>query len=808
MKISYNWLKQYIQPIPSPEECAKILTDTGLEVEGTETFESVKGGLKGLVIGEVLECEKHPNADRLSITKVNVGAAEHLQIVCGAPNVAKGQKVLVAMVGSTLHPSKEERFEIKQSKIRGELSQGMICAEDEVGLGTSHEGIMVLNQDAQVGVAAAEYFKINTDTVFEIGLTPNRVDAASHYGTARDLFAALYKNENVVLKMPELKSLKESNDLNFNIKVENTQACPRYSGICVSGIKVAASPDWLKNSLLAIGLKPINNIVDITNFVLHELGHPLHAFDLDKIDQNQIIVKTYPDNTSFVTLDGIERKLNSEDLMISSASEPLCIAGVFGGQKSGVNENTTSVFIESAYFNPVWVRKTSKRHGLKTDASFRFERGADPEITIVALQRAVDLILEIAGGKIASKLFDIYPNPVAKNEIKFRYSYADQLIGEKLDRNIIQQIFKRLGIQIVEEQNESLAVQVPHFKPDVLREADLVEEILRIYGYNNIKMPEKMRVSQVIAPKPDKLRSINHISDFLVSNGFTECMNNSLTTSSYLQTDERFQKESPVSILNPLSSELDIMRNQMMFGLLENMAYNLNRQGENLKLFEFGRTYHKSQQGYDEKEWLVMAVCGDVFDENWMNQNPKADFYFLKGITETILNKQLGSKFKIDPINAHVAGLDQAISLKHGNSEMAQIGLLQKKVLKHFDINQPVAYALIDFDYLFRSFAGIKPKYKEVPKFPKVRRDLALLIDQQVSFKELEQLAFDTERKILKKVNLFDIYQGDKMEAGKKSYAVSFEFLDETQTLSDQQIEKTMKRLIDAFGSKFGATLR
>jgi len=808
MRISYNWLKNYINPIPSAEDCARLLTDTGLEVESMETYESVQGGLRGLVIGEVIACIKHPNADRLSVTQVNVNAIEPLQIVCGAPNVAVGQKVVVAMIGAVLYPTSGESFEIKQSKIRGELSQGMICAEDEIGLGKSHDGIMILDNNAEIGSSAADYFKISTDTVFEIGLTPNRVDAASHFGTARDLYAALYKKDDVALIFPNLKTFNAISTVDFQIEIENTAACPRYSGICISGVKVEQSPAWLKNTLSAIGLKSINNVVDITNYVLHELGHPLHAFDLNQIKGNKIVVKTCSEQTSFVTLDGIERKLSQEDLMICNAEEPMCIAGVFGGLKSGVNDNTTSLFIESAYFNPVWVRKTSKRHGLKTDASFRFERGADPEITLIALQRAVNLILEICGGEVSSSLFDVYKDKLQQHQVNLSYAFCDKLIGQKIDRETIKKILERLGISMLEEVENSLKLKIPFFKPDVTRSADVVEEILRIYGYNNISMPEKMSISQVVLPKPDKLRSINHLSDFLVANGFTECMNNSLSSSTYLESDEKFKKEQVVKILNPLSSELDIMRNQMLFGLLENLSYNINRQSDHLKLFEFGRTYHKKLAGYEENEWLALTSIGNIYDENWLKQESAADFHFLRGMVEQLLKKSLGSKYKIEPFETEIAGLEQTIALKHGNSDLAYIGMVKSSVRKIFGIQQAVVYALIDFESLFHAIANTRVKYAEVPKFPKVKRDLALLIDQHITFHQLEQLAYQTESKILKKVNIFDIYQGDKLASGKKSYALSFEFVDENKTLSDTQIEKAMQSLIDAFGTKLGAKLR
>lgn len=808
MKISYNWLKKYIEPIPKPEQLAQILTNTGLEVESIESFESHKGGLKGLVVGEVLECKKHANADRLYVTKVSIGTSEILQIVCGAPNVAKGQKVIVATAGTILYPTTGEPFEIKESKIRGELSQGMICAEDEIGLGHAHDGIMVLDVDAQVGTPAADYFHVYHDVIFEIGLTPNRVDAASHYGTARDIYAALFRQSDVKLSMPIIPELNVANDTNFEIVVENIEACPRYSGICIAGVQVKESPDWLKYALKSIGLKPINNVVDVTNFVLHELGHPLHAFDLHQIQGRKVVIRTCPEGTSFVTLDGIERKLSSEDLMICDAEKPMCIAGVFGGQASGVTEKTTAVFIESAYFNPVWVRKTSKRHGLKTDASFRFERGADPDITIAALKRAAALILEVAGGHIASKILDHYPQPIPAPNIEFNYRKAFQLIGHEIEKNLVIEIFKRLGLSILSQSDDSITVSVPHFRPDVLRPADLVEELIRIYGYNHIDVPKRTYLSHVISPKPDKHRLVNHLSDRLVAHGFVECMNNSLTSSAYFADDKQFEQSDLVRIMNPLSSELDVMRNQMIFGLLENMQYNLNRKANDLKLFEFGRTYHKTDKGYSEKEWLALACTGKVFEENWQKLSFPANINYLIGVIEHLIRSLLGKHTRLPKQPTQCPWMSDSVEILIGQKSAALAGLANRAIIKRFDIHEPVYFGVIDFGMLIKILAKTEIEYREVPKFPKVRRDLALLIDQKVQFSEIEELAWKTEKKILKKVNLFDVYQGDQIQKGKKSYAISFEFQDENQTLSDHQVEKTMQRIVDALGEKLGASLR
>jgi phenylalanyl-tRNA synthetase beta chain len=707
-----------------------------------------------------------------------------------------------------LFPSEGEAFEIKQSKIRGEMSQGMICAEDEVGSGTSHDGIMVLAATAIPGTKAAEYFNIYSDTVFEIGLTPNRVDAASHFGTARDLYAVLFESDDIKLQLPLLTEPSITKHVKWDIKIENTEACPRYSGICIQDVKVSESPDWLKNSLKAIGLKPINNIVDATNYVLHELGHPLHAFDLDKVAGRKVVVRTCAEGTPFTMLDGKEIKLSAEDLMICDNEKPMCIAGVFGGIDSGVSEQTTSVFIESAYFNPVWVRKTAKRHGLKTDASFRFERGADPEITLTALKRVTAIIRDIAGGHIISEILDHYPQPIEANIVKFSISGAERLIGENIEKDIILKIFGRLGMEcnIIDEDN--LMVKVPAFKPDVLRQADLVEELLRIYSYNKIAMPEKMRMAHVVAPKPDKLRLVNHISNHLVARGVTECMNNSLTSFDYLQVDQSFRKEESVKILNPLSSELDVMRSSLLFGLLENVSYNSKRQMEQIKMFELGRTYHKLEGKIKEREWLSILTTGNVFEESWNKLQLPADYYFISGLIEQIIQTIAGDKIKKEKKEVEIPGIENAIAYFSGEKQIASFGKVVAPVQKHFDLNMPVFYGTIDMSMLFRLHAKNQIKYKEVAKFPRVRRDLALLVDKNVKFQDIESLAWQTERKLLQKINLFDIYEGDKLEAGKKSYAVSFEFQDETQTLSDQQVEKTMKRIIDVLGEKLGTTLR
>jgi phenylalanyl-tRNA synthetase beta chain len=803
MKISYSWLKNYIKTDIKPEEVAQLLTDTGLEVEGFEKIQTVKGGLEGLVIGEVLTKAKHPDADRLNVTTVNVGGEEPLQIVCGAANVAVGQKVVVATVGTTLYNGNDS-FQIKKSKIRGEVSEGMICAEDEIGLGNSHEGIMVLDANAKIGGLAKDYFKIEDDFVFEIGLTPNRTDATSHIGVARDLAAALNLKTPTTVVRPSIDAFKvDHTNLTIPVEVLDAERCPRYTGITLSGIEVKESPEWLKNKLLAIGLKPINNIVDVTNFVLHETGQPLHAFDADKIVGGKVIVKTVVDQTQFTTLDDKERKLSSNDLMISNTQEPMCIAGVFGGAKSGVNNSTKNIFLESAYFNPVSVRKTAKHHGLNTDASFRYERGADPNITVYALKRAILLMQEVAGGKVSSEIIDVYPNPIEDFSVELSYQTCNRLIGEQIDRATIKKILLSLEIKIAKETTDGLLLQIPPFKADVHREVDVVEEILRVYGYNNIKLPDLMSSALVYRQTVDPAKIINTLSDLLVSQGFNEILSNSLTKSSYYQ-----EKESLVRLLNPLSTELDVMRQTLLFNGLETIVYNQNRKSSNIKFFEIGKTYFKQSDKFIENSYVGLFISGNYTAESWNINKTTTNFFHLKGYVQTILEK-----FGLPEANflfnqESDTWFDYAMTYQLNDKELVKLGKVSTKVQKQFDITNEVFYAQINLDNFMKLASKAKVQYKEIGKFPSVRRDLALLLDKQVNYHQLEQLAYKQEKRLLKNVNLFDVYEGKNLEEGKKSYAISFVFQDDEKTLTDVQIDKTMERLIQGFNTEFGAKLR
>jgi phenylalanyl-tRNA synthetase beta chain len=806
MKISYNWLKTLINIDLTPQQIDEYLTSSGLEVEGIEAFETVKGGLKGIVVGEVVTKEKHPDADKLSITKVNIGVAELLNIVCGAPNVAAGQKVLVATIGAKLYPTTGEPFEIKKSKIRGAASEGMICAEDEIGLGTSHDGIMILPDNAIPGTPAADFLKLETDSVFEIGLTPNRADAASHFGVARDLAAILNCKNNTntfSANMHHVYELPEASGINtVEISIENNEACKRYSGLVISGITVKESPSWLKNALLAIGLRPINNIVDITNFVLHDLGQPLHAFDLDKISGNKIIVKTGLENQSFKTLDGVERKLNANDLMICNANEPMCIAGVFGGLDSGVTASTTAIFVEAAYFNPAFIRKTSKLHGLKTDSSFRFERGTDPEMTINALKRAAALIFECAGGVLSMDIVDIYPEKLEPFKVAFSYTNCQALIGKEIDRAIIKHIILSLGISIEQEGNDGLLLAVPQYKTDVTREADVIEEVMRIYGYNNVEESTQIKFSASFADREKATATDNTTANLLIGFGYNEMMGLSLTKESYYA-----DTTSLVKVLNPLSADLNVMRQSMLFGGLETLAYNINRKQADLKLFEFGKTYQtiNAEFKYAETKHLTLFVTGRKYNENPYGENNKVDFSYLKASIEAVLHK-LAITFKITELAD--ANFAYGLSFAHKNKQLVSFGLVDKAICKKMDINADVYYADFNWDNVLALVGKTKLEFTEIPKFPSVRRDLALLLDKKIMYKELEELAFNAERKLLKTVNLFDIYEGDKLEAGKKSYAISFMLQDDEATLNDKQIDNVMQKLIKTYTEKVGATLR
>ncbi len=815
MNISLNCLNDYLKTGLPVEEICKILTSIGLEVGGYEKFESVKGGLKGLVIGEVKTCELHPDSDHLHITTVDLGDGRLTPIVCGAPNVAAGQKVVVATIGTVLYDGDKE-FVIKKSKIRGQESEGMICAEDEIGIGTDHAGIIVLPADVKAGTPASEYYRITTDYVIEIDITPNRVDGASHLGVARDLAAYLKQNGHIDYTLPSVEQYKaDSTDAILSIEVKRPEACIRYAGVCIEGVTVKESPEWLRNRLKAIGLNPINNVVDITNYILFELGQPLHAFDKDKIKGNKVILRSFPTGTKFVTLDGMERELNENDLMVCNEEAPMCIAGVFGGIESGITENTQNVFLESACFDPVFVRKTARRHGLSTDASFRFERGTDPNIVIYALKRAALLIKELAGGKITSDIIDIYPAPVKDFEVEVKYSHIDRLIGKAIGKENIKKILTALEIKIVNESETTLLLHVPPYRVDVRREADVIEDILRIYGFNNIEVPSKVNSTLSYSPKPDDYRLKNVIADLLTGNGFNEIMNNSLTKASYFEGLETYKPENTVMLYNPLSSDLNAMRQSLLFGGLETIAYNINRKNNSLKLYEFGKayTFHKKEgedhlKQYREENHLALFLTGSKTTASWNTKEARSDFFTLKAYAEIVLTR-LG--FKTDALNVEEntqdilrEGLDYTQNGKH----LLTIGTVSPKLLKHFDIDQEVCYADFSWENLLKTLKNHTTVFTPLPKYPSVKRDLALLLDKKVSFKEVKELALRTEKTLLKAVTLFDVYEGEKLGAGKKSYAVSFTLQDDEKTLTDKQIEKIMNKLIGSYQHQLGAEIR
>ena len=821
MKISYNWLREYVNTSLAPVEIARILTDCGLEVEAIEEYESVKGGLKGIVIGHVVSTQRHPNADKLTCCKVDVGGGNVLDIVCGAPNVAAGQKVPVATIGAVLYKG-DESFAIKAGKIRGEVSNGMICAEDELGLGDSHAGIMVLNENAVVGSAAADYFGIETDTLLEVAITPNRADATSHIGVARDLVAAINNREKqhdpVSLVIPRVSDFNVDNtSLTIPVSIESPEACARYTAITLSGIQVKESPEWLCNRLKAVGLRPINNIVDITNYVLMETGHPLHAFDAGYVTGNQVLVKKMPAGTKFVTLDEVERTLGADDLMICNAVEPMCIAGVFGGAKSGVSENTTSVFLESAYFDGTHVRKTSKLHNLKTDASFRFERGADPNMTVYALKRAALLMKELAGGVISSEIIDVYPVPVPNREVEVSFQRINSLIGKAIDKETVKNILTSLAITILSETAETLLLSIPPFKVDVTREADVVEEILRIYGYNNIELSDSLHSSLSYSRKPDPEKLQQKLADFLSNNGFNEILTNSLTSSAYYEKSEVFSFDTCVKILNPLSSELGVMRQTLLFSGLESISYNINRRMPDLKFYEFGNVYsyipaqaqsNDVTRKYSERKKLSLFVTGSQQSETWYKASVKSDYHFLKSMVLATLRKTGINTSKLVAAEADSRLFAEGEALSINTKPLLSIGRLSQAVLKQFDIKQDVFYAELDWTTLLREVKPDSVKFSEISRFPEVRRDLALLLDKAVKFSDIEALANRNGKGILRSVNLFDVYEGEKIEAGKKSYAVSFALQDDQKTLTDNDIEKLMKRLTEVFEKELGAVIR
>lgn len=807
MKISHNWLKNYITiENISTNEIAEMLTDCGLEVEGTQVEESIKGGLKGLVIGEIITKQKHPDADRLNITTVKINENDALlTIVCGAPNVAEGQKVIVAPVGTTIFPTEGEPFKINKSKIRGQVSEGMICAEDEIGLGKAHEGILILPPIAKIGTLAADYFKIKTDTIFEIGLTPNRVDASSHYGVARDLLAVLsHKNPNKhQLSLPAVDVFLEGKETPITVEIADASLCPRYSSLTISNIKVAASPTWLQNKLKAIGLTPINNIVDITNYVLHETGQPLHAFDVAKIKGNKIIVKTVAENTAFTTLDGVARKLSKNDLMICDAEKPLCIAGVFGGLASGVSETTTTVFLESAYFNPVAVRKTAKRHGLNTDASFRFERGADPEMTVYALKRAALLMQKIAGGQLNAKLQDFYPIKTAPFSVDFNIENCQKTIGKKIDETTIKTIITALGITIKAQTDKKLTLSVPSFKVDVTREIDVIEEVLRIYGYNNIEIPSKMLSSLAYKTNPDKEKMYNALADLLTHKGYNEIIANSLTKKSYYPNHQ----ESLVQLLNPLSNELGVLRQTLLFSGLETIQFNQNRKNADLQLFEIGKTYQKENNTFKESNCLSIFITGNIANENWNTTKEKLDFYHLKGIINALLERVGIGLEKIKSEEEASSYFAYGLSYLLKNKKIVQFGEVAKSYQQQFDITNTVYFAEIDLAILIECITN-KIAYQPIAKFPSVRRDLSLLLDSNTRYEDLKKTAFQQSNSLLKIVNLFDVYEGKKLSEGKKSYAISFVFQDEAKTLTDDDVDVFMQNIIKSYSQNFNITLR
>ena len=821
MKISYNWLKEHVNIDLAPEEIAEILTDTGLEVEGFEKIETIPGGLAGVVVGEVVTCHKHPDADKLSVTTVNVGGERLLPIVCGAPNVQAGQKVLVATTGTTLHTSDGKSFEIKKAKIRGEVSEGMICAEDELGLGESHEGIMVLPPEAAVGTPAQEYFDITDDYVFEIGLTPNRNDAMSHVGVARDLIAALNHmhphEEPRRLFTACTDSFKVENEsLNIEIQVDDPEACPRYSGVTMTNVKVQPSPDWLKNYLLAIGLRPINNLVDISNFVLHETGHPTHFFDADKIAGKKVIVKKLPAGTKFITLDEMERTLSENDLMICNANGGMCMAGIYGGIDSGVTEQTRNIFIESAFFDPKTIRKTARLHAMNTDSSFRFERGVDPNATLYVLRRAALLVKELAGGEVSSQVKDFYPEPVEPLQIPVTYKNIDRLIGISIEHDRIRDILTFLAMEIISHDADGFTVEVPTYRSEVTREADIIEEVLRIYGYNNIPFPDQLRVSLSAVPQPDREHIQELTGNFLSDNGFMEIINNSLTRAAYSARFDFIKETSEVKINNPLSNDLGVMRQTLLLSGLESVLYNLNHKNQDLKFYEFGKIYLQNPETqskdvtkkYNEQQHLALFITGQLYPENWHAQQQPVDAYLLRSYVEGILRRL---NIPVDNLAASPATatyFETGLQLESNGRRVAEFGKINRSVLQHFDIRQPVFYADFDWELVLGLIKNNKISYQPVSKFPEVRRDLALLVDESVTFAELRKIALDTEKNILRHVGLFDVYEGEKIPKGKKSYAMSFALQDDRRTLTDKIIDKTMNRIADALKQKTGAELR
>ncbi|WP_026449787.1 phenylalanine--tRNA ligase subunit beta [Aequorivita capsosiphonis] len=808
MTISYNWLKQFIDLPWNAEKTGELLTDLGLEIEGLEDFSSVKGGLEGVVVGHVLECVQHTNADRLKVTMVDVGTGEPIQIVCGAPNVAVGQNVPVATVGTTLYDAEDKPWKINKGKIRGEVSEGMICAEDELGIGESHDGIMVLESKLKPGTPMAEVLEIENDKIFEIGLTPNRSDAMSHWGVARDLKAGLFQQGiSVKLHTPSTSSFRVDNrTLKVAIKVEDFSLAPRYCGITISGIKVEPSPNWLQNRLKSIGISPINNIVDVTNYVLHDLGQPLHAFDAAKITGSTVEVKTLPTGTKFTTLDGVERELHQEDLMICDAEKPMCIAGVFGGINSGVTENTTSIFLESAYFNPVSIRKTAKRHGLSTDASFRFERGIDPNIADYALRRAAIMIAQITEGQITSDLIDFYPKKIEDHQVFLNYEKANKLIGQEIPMEVIKDILMALEMRINNVTETGIGMTIPAYRNDVTRDVDVIEEILRVYGYNNIEFTQKLNASIASILPGEDYAVQNKIALQLTGLGFNEMLNNSLTTPEYGKLSESIKENFYVKMMNPLSHDLSVMRQSMLFSGLEAIEFNSNRKNSDLKLFEFGKTYHNFPGGRSESKHLSLLITGLKTEGNWTMPGSRSNFFFGKG-TVAILMERMG----LDAYTEETSENDifsEAIAFKRNKEIIVEFGIVKSKISKELDIDAEVFYADFNWEAVLKQIPVKNFKLKPIAKFQAVERDFALLLDDSVSFGALRDAAMSTDKKFLKSVTLFDVYKGKNLPDGKKSYALHFTIQDTEKTLTDKQVDKIMKKLQQKFETEFGATLR
>ena len=820
MNISYNWLKEYVDFDLTPEEVAAALTSIGLETGSVEEVQTIKGGLEGLVIGEVLTCEPHPNSDHMHVTTVNLGQGEPVQIVCGAPNVAAGQKVVVATLGTKLYDG-DECFTIKKSKLRGVESNGMICAEDEIGIGTDHAGIIVLPENAVPGTPAKEYYNIKSDYVLEVDITPNRADACSHYGVARDLYAYLVQNgKQTTLKRPSVEAFAVDNhDLDIQVTVENIEACPRYAGVTVKGVTVKESPEWLQNKLRLIGLRPINNVVDITNYIVHAFGQPLHCFDADMIKGGEVVVKTMPEGTPFVTLDGVERKLSERDLMICNREEAMCIAGVFGGLNSGSTEATKDVFLESAYFHPTWVRKTARRHGLNTDASFRFERGIDPNSVIYCLKLAALMVKELAGGTISCDIKDVCSADFSDFRVDLPYEKVHALVGKTIPAETIKSIVSSLEMKIVEETSEGLVLNVPPYRVDVQRDCDVIEDILRIYGYNNVEIPSALKSCLTVKGEHDKSNKLqNLIAEQLVGCGFNEILNNSLTRAGYYDGLESYPSKNLVMLMNPLSTDLNAMRQTLLFGGLESIAHNANRKNADLKFFEYGNCYYyheekknpeKALAAYTEDYHLGLWVTGKKVVNSWAHADEDSSVYELKAYVENIFSR-VGLQMRdlvVGVQDSDIYAASLAVYTR-GGKLLASLGIVSHKILKGFDIDNEVYFADINWKELLKAIRNVKVNYVELTKFPAVKRDLALLIDKKVQFAEIEKIAYETEKKLLKEVSLFDVYEGKNLEAGKKSYAVSFMLQDENATLNDKQIDKIMQKLIKNLETKLDAKLR